>query len=94
MEKHLHNVGDLPAPARSVVEGLMGRPLRDNQQVFIVAFDDVTEPPAEDRRQAWQELAAIIADTHARVRQTGATANQLEQAIDEACDEVRFGRKS
>ena len=93
MEKHWHNVSDLSPPARSVVEELMGQPLRDDQRVCIVAFDAASEFSAEDRRQAWNELAEIMAETHAHVRESGASAAELEREIDDACEEVRNGTK-
>ena len=70
----------------------MGRPLRDSQQVYIVALDDATEPSADERQSAWRELETLIAETHAQVQQNGVPVDQLEQTIDEVCDDVRYGR--
>jgi hypothetical protein len=92
MEKLLHNVGDLPASARTVVESLMGHALRDNQQVYIVALDTATEPPAGQRREAWNDLQEIMHDMHASVRQTRIAAAEVERTIDQVCDEVRYGK--
>ena len=91
MNTSLHNVGELSGPARSTVEGLMGHPLRDNQQLYIVAVD-ATVAPAAERHAAWQELQSIIAESHENVRQFGASEAELESAIDEACHDVRYGR--
>ena len=90
MDKSLHNVGELSAPDRSAVEGLVGHPLRDDQQLYIVALD-VATPPSVERRAAWRELQAIIAEAHENVRQAGVTPDELEQAIDQACHDVRYG---
>jgi hypothetical protein len=86
------NVGDLPAPARSAVEGLMGHALRDDQQVYIVALDAIAEPPDQQRRQASVDLQQIMNEMHERVRQSGVSPADAERTIDEACDEVRYGR--
>ena len=92
MDKLVHNVGDLPFPERSAVEAIIGHALRDDQQLVIVALDAAVAPAANVRRQAWNELEAIIAEAHQNVRDTGVTPEELERTIDEACNEVRYGK--
>jgi hypothetical protein len=58
--KLLYKVNELPASARSVVESLVGRPLDDNQQFFIVAIDTSAEPVREQRRAAWEEMKTML----------------------------------
>lgn len=91
MEKSVHNVGELSAPARSAVEGLVGHPLRDDQQLFIVAIDAACTPTAE-RQGAWRDLQSILAESHENVRQSGVANDELDRAIDKACYEVRYGK--
>lgn len=90
MDKLLHNVGELPFPERSAVEAIIGYTLRDDQQLYIVAVDAAVEPADTDRRQAWSELEAIIADAHDNVRGAGVAPEELERMIDQSCDEVRY----
>jgi hypothetical protein len=71
------------------VESIIGHPLRDDQQLYIVALDAAVEPAAAVRRQAWNELEEIIAEAHQNVRDAGVTPDELERTIDEACDQVR-----
>ena len=92
MDKLLHNVGDLPASARSAVESLMGHALRDNQQLYIMALDTATEPAVEQRREASHDLQEIMHEMQSSVRQTGIAGDEVERIIDEACDEVRYGQ--
>ncbi len=92
MDKLLQNAGDLPASARSAVESLMGHALRDDQPVYIVALDAAIEPPVQQRREAWHDLQEIMDEMHASVRQSGIPAAEVEQTIDQACDEVRYGK--
>jgi hypothetical protein len=92
MDKLLHNVGDLPSPERSAVETLIGHTLRDDQQLYIVALDAAVEPTENIRRQAWNEIEVIIAESHQNVRQSGVSQEELERTIDETCDEVRYGK--
>ena len=92
VDKLLYNVGDLPSHERSAVEAIIGHALRDDQQLYIVALDAAVEPSVAVRRQAWNELEEIIAEAHRNVRDSGATSEELERTIDEACDEVRYGK--
>ena len=92
VDKLLHNVGDLSNPDRSAVENLMGHPLRDDQQLYIVALDAVAEPVAAERQSAWDNLQAIIADAKDNVGQSPDSADEIERVIDEACNEARYGR--
>jgi hypothetical protein len=92
MDKLLHSVGDLPSPERSAVEAIIGHALRDDQQLYIVALDAAVEPAEATRQQAWDELDEIIAEAHSNVRRSGVSQAELEQTIDETCDEVRYGK--
>jgi hypothetical protein len=92
MDKLLHNVGDLPFPERSAVEAIIGHSLRDDQQLYIVALDAAVEPAEPTRREAWNEIEEIIAESHQNVRQSGVSQEELERTIDQACDEVRYGK--
>lgn len=55
MESSLHNVADLPAATRAAVEALVGRSLRDDQKLYILAVDHVATPPGV-AAQAGDEL--------------------------------------
>jgi hypothetical protein len=92
MDKLLHNVGDLPSHERSAVEAIIGQSLRDDQQLYIVALDAAVEPSVAVRRKAWNELEAIIAEAQQNVRDSGVSPEEIERTIDEACDEVRYGK--
>ena len=92
MDQILFNVGDLPSPERYAVEAILGHSLRDDQQLFIVAFDSAVEPTPAARREAWDELEQIIAEAHQNVRDSGVSPEELERTIDEVCDEVRYSK--
>ena len=92
MDKLVHNVGDLPSLERSAVEAIIGHPLRDDQRLFIVALDATAEPASEVRHEAWNELEVIIAEAGQNVRDSGSSQAELDRTIDEACDEVRYGK--
>lgn len=92
MDSVFHNVGDLAMPERSILETLMGHPLRNDQTLYIVAMDQTSERDVAGRLRASQELDEILAESHENVRQTDKSADELERAIDEACAKVRYGR--
>jgi hypothetical protein len=92
MDKLFHNVSDLPSHERSAVEAILGQSLRDDQQLYIVALDAAVEPSVAVRRKAWSELEEVIAEAHQNVRDSGVLPEVLEGTIDEACDEVRYGK--
>ena len=103
MEKSFHNVSDLSADARSLVESLIGHPLPDHQAFYIVTLDDVTLDgvtlddsgglPQEQRDQAWQELEAMMGEMQRSVKASGRSDEEIDRLIDETCEEVRYGRK-
>ena len=91
MDNLLHNVNDLPTATRSVVETLVGHPLRDDQRLYIVAFDPVEERSTEVRRAAWDELQKIMEVMKNNARDSGRSADEIDRLIDEACESVRYG---
>jgi hypothetical protein len=93
MEKHLHNVEELAASTRSVVEDLMGRPLRDDEQVYIVAIERGADPSIDQRKQAWGELNEILAEIREHVTLARTSTADVERTIDEECHDVRYGNK-
>lgn len=93
MDKLLHNVGKLPGPTRSAVENLVGHALQDDQNLYIVALNATKEPSITERQAAWSELEAIIAEAKDNVRQTAEPAESLDQVIDEACNDARYGKQ-
>jgi hypothetical protein len=92
MHQLLQNVSDLPAAARSAVEGLMGHALRDDQQVYIAALDATSEPSAEQRQRSWNDLQAMMQEMHAQVSQSAMPADALERVIDQECNEIRYAK--
>jgi hypothetical protein len=91
MESFLHNVNELPGPAGSAVESLLGHPLRDDQQLFIAALDSAPAPAVEDRRAAWDELQKIVAVMHENVVKSALSPAEIDRLIDAECDAVRYG---
>jgi hypothetical protein len=91
MEKVLHNVAELPLATRAAVEELVGHALNEEQRVFVAVVDAPHEPLASDRLEAWDELRKMMDAIHAQVRASGTDVADVEWAIDQACDKVRYG---
>ena len=78
----------LPAGAREVLEKLLGRPLADDEEVSIWASRPHAAPMGEARKEAWQRLNQHLDRMAAKVP---GPAQEMEQLVDEVCDEVRHG---
>ena len=93
MERSLHNVSNLSADARSLVESLIGHPLPDHQAFYIVTLDANGEPSEEQRDLAWQELEVMMAEMQRGAVASGLPHDEIDRLIDQTCEEVRYGRK-
>lgn len=87
----LRNVRDVPADERRSLERLLGGSLDEAQQVFIVAYTPGQTRTDAERRSALERLRAVVASAHASLPTDIDTA-ALDREIDEAVDDVRYGR--
>jgi hypothetical protein len=78
---------DLPASARSAVENLLGRSLRDDEEVSIMALEPHPAPSGEARRASADRLRGAL-DQLAHKAQDVADG-EVDAAIDEAMDHIR-----
>ena len=84
-------VSELSAEQRQAIEALLGRPLGDDEGLSIHASRVVKEAPTgEERVRAYGRLLEHL-DKLSR-RADGVADEQLDAAIDEACDRVRHHR--
>ena len=91
MNPPIKHISELPAAARGVLESLVGQPLDDQQHVFIVVADPDTAAFRARRQQARRRLEESLREFHAAVVASGLSAHEIEQTIDEVCDDVRYG---
>lgn len=85
----VERVQDLPADGRQILEGLIGRPLADDQQVFIMVLSPGSAPDEEARRRAREGLEATFRRTAAYAERHGISEAEIDAAIDEAMAHVR-----
>jgi hypothetical protein len=82
---------DLPASARSAVEDLLGRSLRDDEEVSIMALDPHPAPSGEARRASAERLRSTLDQLAHRAQDVA--DGEVDAAIDEAMNRIRPRRK-
>ncbi|HEX5445021.1 MAG TPA: hypothetical protein VFW87_14380 [Pirellulales bacterium] len=82
-------VHDIEADQRRWLEGIVGQPLHENQQVVIQVIDAGVEPSMEQRKSSLAEAAEIARRGRANAAAQGATEHEVDAAIDEALRQVR-----
>jgi hypothetical protein len=92
MERSLiavENVRNLQADGKRWLEDILGCPLQEDQQVFIMVLSPGTEPDETARRQARSGLEAVFQKTEARAREQGIDDDDIDAAIREAMQHIR-----
>ncbi len=87
----IHRANELPADARLVVERVLGRALKPDEEVSIMAFSPHDAPAGERRQQLARQMGNRIAATAESVRNI--PDDEQEAAIDEAVSHVRSNPK-
>ncbi len=82
---------DLPPPVKAAIESLLGRPLRDDEQVSVRAFPRHEAPRGEARAEAARRLEEHLDKMAAKVK--AVPEEEMEAAINEATDHVRSDRR-
>ena len=84
----VHQVKDLSADQRLVIESLVGRPLRDDESLTIRPSHVLKEAPTgEERERLFAQYQDHLDKLAGRV--THVSDDELEAAIDEAVKHVR-----
>lgn len=73
---------------------MLGHQLQDNQRLYIMILTPSPAPDADQRQQALQGLRQVTGQIEQNLRERGVTAEQLDSAIDEACQDVRYNQQS
>ena len=87
----VESVGNLEAAGKRLLEEMLGQPLQENQQVFIMVLSPGAEPDEEARRQARARLEAVFQKTAAYAAERGASEEEIDAAVLEATEQVRHG---
>lgn len=78
---------DLPASARIAIESLLGRSLRDDEEVSIMSLDPHAAPLGEERRASAERLKGALDQLAHQSRDVA--AEEFEEAVDDAMNHIR-----
>ena len=87
----IRKTGELSPAAKEVFGSLLGRRLRDDEEVSIWASRPHEAPRGAARQDAWKKLNQHL-DLMASQAQ-GASPEELETLVDEVSDQARHGRR-
>jgi hypothetical protein len=85
----VESVRDLQAGGKRLLEDILGQPLQENQQVFIMVLSPGIEPDESARAQARAGLEATFQKTEAYAQEHDVSGEDIDAAIREAMDHVR-----
>ena len=82
---------DLPASTRSAIESLLGRNLRDDEEVSVMSLHPHPAPSGDERRLSAERLRGALdrlADKAGDV-----ACDDFDAVVDEAMNHIRLRRK-
>ena len=85
-------VSDLTGDERRSVEHLLGQPLQENQQVYILAFTPGVVPDEKTCQRALTSMRQAFAAAERHAQAHGIDDSEFDAAVDEALEHVRYGR--
>jgi hypothetical protein len=86
------SVVELAGEDRRSVENLLGQPLEDEQEVYVLAFQPGVVPDESARQQALANMRTTFAKAEQHAEGQGADDSEIDEAVDEAMDHVRYGK--
>lgn len=93
MESIIRNVGEINTDERRLYESVLGRALRENQQVIIRVVEMDMEPDDVGRKVTLGRAVEIARQGCSAASAQGVTEEAAGEAIDEAIQEVRRWNK-
>jgi hypothetical protein len=76
---------------RRSVEHLLGQPLQEDQQVYILAFRPGAVPDEATRQRALARMQQTFAKAEQHAQQHGVTDEEIDEVVDEATQRIRYG---
>jgi hypothetical protein len=86
----IHWARDLPASTRSAIEALLGRELRDDEEVSVMSFRPHPAPSGDERRLSAERLRGALGRLADKAVDVG---DEFDAAVDEAMNHIRPRRK-
>jgi hypothetical protein len=88
----VRDVKQLPSDQKRSLESIVGRPLEDGQQVFILAFTPGATPSDRARQEAMTGLAQTWKKVREHLQEQPTAEEEFDAAIEEAVKHVRRRR--
>lgn len=85
-------MSDLAADDRRSVEHLLGRPLQEDQQVYVVAFTPGVVPDESTRKRALAGMRQAFAAAEQHAQAHGIEDTEIDAAVEEALEHIRYGQ--
>jgi hypothetical protein len=85
----VRSVKDIEGSEKRCLESMLGQKLRQDQQVFIMAFTPGAVPDEVAHRTALAEIHDLQAKAAAYANAHGITEDEIDAAVDEAMQHVR-----
>jgi hypothetical protein len=85
----VQKVNDLEDSGKRWLECVFGRHLKENQQVFIMAFTPGAQPDEASRRQALASVKQTMSTVEKNLSAAGVSDEEFDTAVDEAMEDVR-----
>jgi hypothetical protein len=85
----VQKVKDIQDSGKRWLEDMLGRHLKENQQVFIMVFTPGVEPDESTRRQALASVESTMGQVEKNLAHQGVTDEEFDAAVDEAMEDVR-----
>ena len=80
---------DLPSSTRSAIEGLLGRSLRDDEEVSVMSLYSHPAPSGKERRVSAKRLKDALDQLADKARDVG--GDEFDAAVDEAMNHIPRG---
>jgi len=87
----IHWARDLPASTRTAIEGLLGRNLRDDEEVSVMSLDSHPAPSGDERHLIAGRLRGALDRLADKAGDAG--SDEFDAAVDEAMNHIRPRRK-
>lgn len=85
-------MNEMAGDDRRSVEHLLGQPLQEDQEVYILAFKPGVVPDEATRRRALASMQQTFTRAEQHAQQQGITGAEIDEAVDEATERIRYGK--
>ena len=85
----VQKVNDLEDSGKRWLECVFGKHLKENQQVFIMAFTPGAQPDEASRRQALAGVKQTMSTVEKNLSAAGVSDEEFDAAVNEAMEDVR-----